>query len=147
MIDTTPRVPAEVRSANSSSCCLLNPVLDVAAGTIDVLVEGATVDRGDAERGDDKAWVCPLGQMLGLGDDAPLSAPTGHSPASGGLLRPKPASTRRRTTLRRLHSAPDRHKLDHGHITFEYVRQSAVDIALRLAEQIRSTATPGRSRR
>ena len=81
---------ADVRSANRSSCLPLrgdlrwsplgarqvfDPILDLAAGAVDVLVEGAGVDRGGAERGHDETGIGALGQVLGLGDDAPLAAP------------------------------------------------------------------------
>ncbi len=83
-------VAADVRSANRSigrgvgdrgpnpvpaAKLLLDPVLDLAAGAVEVLVEAAGVDRGGGERGHDEAWVRSLGQVLGLGDDAARSAP------------------------------------------------------------------------
>jgi hypothetical protein len=72
-------VAAEVRPANRSSCLplrgdlrwpplgarqVLDPVLDLAAGAVDLLVEGPGVDLGGAERGHDEARVRALGQVL-----------------------------------------------------------------------------------
>ena len=54
---------------------LLDPVLDLAAGAVDLLVEGLAVDLGGGERGHDEARVRALGQVLGLGYDPPFAAP------------------------------------------------------------------------
>jgi hypothetical protein len=40
---------------------LLDPVLDLTAGTVDVLVEGAGVDRARRQRGHDEARIGALG--------------------------------------------------------------------------------------
>src|SRR5687767_710206 len=51
---------------------LLDAVLDLTAGAVDVLVKCAGVDRAGRQRGDDEARVGAFGQMLGLGHDAAL---------------------------------------------------------------------------
>ena len=53
----------------------IHPVLDLAAGAVDVLVEGAGVDLARRQRGHDEARVRAFGQVLGLGHHAPLAAP------------------------------------------------------------------------
>jgi hypothetical protein len=53
----------------------LDPVLDIAAGAVDVFVERAGVDRAGGQRGDHEAGVRAVGQMLGFGDDPPVTAP------------------------------------------------------------------------
>jgi hypothetical protein len=60
----------------------IHPVLDLAAGAVDVLVKGTGVDLLGRERGHDEARVRPLGQVLGLGDHAPLPAPAVQRPPS-----------------------------------------------------------------
>ena len=52
---------------------LLDAVLHLAAGTVDILVEMAAI--AFSQRGDDEAGVCLPRGPLGLGDDAPLAAP------------------------------------------------------------------------
>jgi hypothetical protein len=54
---------------------LPDPVLDVAAGAVDVLVQGTGVDGPGGERGHDQARVCSLGQVLGFRHDAARPAP------------------------------------------------------------------------
>ena len=54
---------------------LLDAVLDLAAGAVEIFVEGPSVDLGGAERGHDEARVRTLGQVLGLGDNPPIAAP------------------------------------------------------------------------
>ena len=54
---------------------LFDPVLHLAAGAVDPLVEGLGVDRPPFQRGDDKPRVGALGQVLGLPDHPPPTAP------------------------------------------------------------------------
>src|SRR5687768_3544855 len=68
-------VAAEVRSANRSPWGLLDAVLHVAAGAIDVLIEPASFGLGRPERSHDEARVRALRQVLGLGDDPAAAAP------------------------------------------------------------------------
>src|SRR5919106_5734287 len=108
-------VAADVRSANRSSCCSpgssprtsLEPVLDIAAGAVDLLVQGARVDLGGWKRGDDKARIGAFGQMLGLGDDPARAAPAVQRLAAG-LGNGAPTPFRRPSRRSRRSGAPGR---------------------------------------
>src|SRR5512144_1672740 len=54
---------------------LLDAVLHLAAGAVDLLVEGLRVDHLTFQRGDDEPRVGAPGQVLGLPDDATAPAP------------------------------------------------------------------------
>src|SRR3954463_3736953 len=54
----------------------LDPVLHLAAGTVDPLIQPPGVDLGGCQRGDDEAWIGRARAPFGLADDAPDAAPT-----------------------------------------------------------------------
>src|SRR5512144_2939564 len=54
---------------------LLDAVLHLAAGAVELLVEGLRVDHLTFQRGDDEPRVGALGQVLGLPDDVTAPAP------------------------------------------------------------------------
>jgi hypothetical protein len=102
-----PRMPERRRNLLAAREASIHPVLDLAAGAVDVLVEGPGGDRAGRQGGHDEARVAPLGQMLGLGDDPALPAPAVQRLAAG-LGNGAPTPFRRPSRRSRRSGAPAR---------------------------------------
>jgi len=53
-----------------------DPVFHLATGAVEIFVEGACIDLLGFHRGDDKAGISPLGQVLGLAHHPPFTGPS-----------------------------------------------------------------------